>query len=255
MGKTLITFVLDRSGSMGMIRSATIEAYNSYVEGLRKDLAENGGDPIDFTLIQFDSPAGPEKHVFETPIESVPLLTESTFVPRGGTPLIDAVLETIRALEAAVEKKDEKPKVIVCIQTDGEENSSRGSWSELKELIGRKQVEGWQFNFMGAGIDAYQQSAAMGLSAAATMSYDSNDLNATRAAFAASVSNASEFRRGVSMSTSYSVGQKLAAGDAFDPDLKKVKSSSSSKMKASATTGLNLSEKKEKKEKKSGLTL
>lgn len=251
MGKTLITFVLDRSGSMGIILDATIEAYNAYVEGLRKDLADNGGDPIDFTLIQFDSPAGPEKHVFETPIEQVPLLTRLTFQPRGGTPLIDAALETIRALEAAVEKKDEKPKVIVCIQTDGEENSSKGSWSELKELIGRKQAEGWQFNFMGAGIDAYQQSAKMGLSTAATMSYDSTDLNATRAAFFASATNASEFRRGVSMSTSYSAGQKLSAGDAFDPDLK-VKVSAAAFSRA-ASASLDLSEKK--KEKKGGLTL
>lgn len=259
MGKTLITFVLDRSGSMGMILDATIEAYNAYVEELRRDLADNGGDPIDFTLIQFDSPAGPVKHVFETPIEQVPLLTRETFKPRGGTPLIDAVLETVRALEAAIEKKDEKPKVIVCVQTDGEENSSRSSWSELKELIGRKQAEGWQFNFMGAGIDAYQQSARMGLSTAATMSYDSTDLGATRAAFAASATNAGQFRRGVLRSTSYTASQKAAAGDAFDPDgrdslpLASAISSARARGISSARSGLDLSG--GKKEKKDGLTL
>jgi hypothetical protein len=94
-----------------------------------------------------------------------------TYQPRGGTPLIDAALKTIAAVEDSLAKYDTVPKVIVCIQTDGEENSStEHTWEELKQVVAEKTKKGWQFNFMGTGIDAYDQGARMGIAAANTMS-------------------------------------------------------------------------------------
>src|SRR5262245_60704989 len=49
--RTLVTFLLDRTGSMEAIRDDTIGGFNAYLEGLKSD----GGAEIDFTLIQFDS--------------------------------------------------------------------------------------------------------------------------------------------------------------------------------------------------------
>lgn len=215
--RTLVTFVLDRSSSMSMIKSGTLEALNTYVDTLKIDVEKNGG-AIDFTLVQFSS-MGIDKTYFEKPIADVTHLTDSTYQPMGGTPLIEAVTNTINALQAAIDAKGDKPKVVFCIQTDGEENSSgpEYSWSVLKELIATKQAQGWQFNFMGAGIDAYQQSGMMGLSASQTVSY-SNDLTSTRAAFEASATNTAEFRSGMRRDTTYMGFQKLAAGDEFDPE-------------------------------------
>lgn len=213
--KTLVTFILDRSGSMSLIHESTMEAFNAYVDGMREE------ESIDFTLVQFDT-GGIDKTWFETPIKSVPRLDKTNYAPRGGTPLIDAVFKTIRALEKAVDRKKTdgtgEPKVVVSIQTDGEENASKDhTWSELKELIGQKQAEGWQFNFMGAGIDAYQQSARMGLSADATVSYDSSDLAATRSVFASAALNSVNYATGVTSTTNYTASQKMSAGDRFDP--------------------------------------
>lgn len=211
--KTLVTFILDKSGSMGMIIPATLEAFNAYLDELKR-----GDTDIDFTLVQFDT-TGLEKTWHEVPVKDVPGLSTENYRPAGGTPLIDAVYKTIRALEKAVENKTTPPKVVVCIQTDGEENSSRDhTWSELKELIGQKQAEGWQFNFMGAGIDAYDQAGKMGLGVGQTMSYDPSKLATTRAAFQAQAMNTTLYASGIVCSTSYNTAQKIMSGDQFDPD-------------------------------------
>jgi uncharacterized protein YegL len=212
---SFVTFLLDRSGSMGSIKAATIEGFNTYLTGLQ---AEKAAD-IRFTFLQFDSESLDKCAVAE-PVGEVPLLTHATFLPRGGTPLIDATYKTIKAVEEAVAKEKKKPRVVICVQTDGEENQSREhTWNSLSALVKAKQEEGWQFNFMGAGIDAYKQAAQMGISRGATMSYNPQNLAMTRAAFASSGSNTSLYATGESASMNYLAEQKLAAGDVFDPDL------------------------------------
>lgn len=209
----LVTFLLDKSGSMSQIRDDTIGAFNTYIDTLRED----GGDGIDFTFLQFDS-TSIDKVCVVTPIAKVGHLTRDTFVPRDSTPLIDAAVKTIRAVDGSLAKRSDKPKVIVCIQTDGQENAStEHTWDELNALIKEKTAAGWQFNFMGASIDAYAQAAKMGISTAATMSYDSRDTVKSMAAFADSASNTRMFARGARADTTYEVHQKQAAGDAFDP--------------------------------------
>ena len=53
--KTLITFLLDRTGSMGQIKQATIKAFNGYLDGLRGEFEGRTDELIEFTLLQFDS--------------------------------------------------------------------------------------------------------------------------------------------------------------------------------------------------------
>lgn len=211
---TLVTFLLDRSSSMGSCRDATIEAFNGYIAELR-----NATTPILFTFLQFDHNGGCsiEKIHFEKAPKDVPDLTQATYQPRGGTPLIEAAMKTIQALEAAVKGKPEAPKVVVCIQTDGEENQSNReyTWAGLKALIEAKTKDGWQFNFMGAGIDAYDQGQKMGIAAMSTMSYDHTNKAATRAAFTASASNTASFAAGLRAETTYSMAQRSASGDRF----------------------------------------
>lgn len=213
-GKTTVTFLLDRTGSMQMIKDDTIGAFNTYLEGLKK-----GKTSIDFTLVTFDS-MGLEKVCVREPVAKVPELTKETYMPRAMTPLIDAAYKTIKAVEASVQGE----KVVICIQTDGEENAStQHTWDELNALIKEKSKLGWQFNFMGAGIDAYKQASRMGISRMATMSYDASDRVKTLTAFKASASNTSAFASGSLSNTNYTSLQKAASGDKFDPDTKKVK--------------------------------
>lgn len=213
---TLVTFLLDRSSSMSSCWDSTIEAFNGYVDGLRD------ASLLDFTLVQFDYNGGDmqlEKTCVAVPVKTAPKLSRENYQPRGSTPLTDAAYTVIKAVETSLESKPKDTKVVICIQTDGQENCSwLHNWEELAGLIKQKQDLGWQFNFMGASIDAYQQGSKMGIQAAATMSYDRTNVRATRAAFAASAANTMSFAAGRSLNTNYSGSQKAAAGDKYDPD-------------------------------------
>jgi hypothetical protein len=208
---SIVTFLLDRSGSMGLCKPATIEAFNGYLSGLQAETEAH----ISFTFLQFDS-GSLDKICVAIPVSDARPLTNATYQPRGGTPLIDAAVKTIKAVEASLASRSDNPRIVVCIQTDGQENeSTEHTWEELKGIVTAKTAEGWQFNFMGAGIEGYDQAAKMGIGAMNTVSYDSTDLRSTAEAFTASAKNASDYVSMRSMNTSYSASQRAASGDRF----------------------------------------
>ena len=212
MPKTNVTFLLDRSGSMENIKDDTIGAFNAYLDGLT-------APDMTFSLVQFDS-MGLDKVCVRVEPAKAPRLDNSNFQPRGGTPLIDASYKTIKAVEASL-NGDTETQVVICIQTDGHENESREyGWDDLSALIKEKTALGWQFNFMGASIDAYDQGRKMGLSAAQTMSYNAQDAAATRAAFSNRGVSTNLYASGATMDIHIGSAEKRAAGDVYDPDLK-----------------------------------
>jgi hypothetical protein len=216
--RTLVTFLLDRTGSMEAIRDDTIGGFNAYLDGLKG----NGEADIDFTLIQFDS-VSIDKICVAVPVAEVAKLTRETYQPRASTPLIDATCKTINAVEASLLSQP-AARIVICIQTDGQENSSvEHNWGELNALIKEKSAKGWQFNFMGVGIDAYDQGARMGISHDSTVAYDHRDPAAVRAAFVGSAQSARRFAEGAAPTTAYAPTEKAAAGDRFGTVVRKVK--------------------------------
>lgn len=214
---TLVTFLLDRTQSMSKCRDETIEAFNTYLKSLKEDKGD--GFNVEFTFLQFDS-ISLDKLAVAEPVKNVAPLNTKTFVPRGMTPLIDACVKTIKAVESALTKRDDKPKVVVCFQTDGEENCSHEyKWHDLNTLIKDKTAEGWEFVFMGAGIDSYVQASMMGIGHANTVSYDHLSGAATTASFAAAASNTRGFGTGAKMNMAYTAHQKMQSGDKFDKSL------------------------------------
>lgn len=208
---SLVTFLLDRSGSMAMIKSQTIEGFNAYLATLKADKEAR----IDFTLITFDSVSVDKVHI-AVPIARVPYLDNASYQPRAETPLIDAAVETIHAVSALLSHRKERTKVVINIQTDGMENKSHDhTWEELHGLVTRKQAHGWQFNFMGVGIEAYHQGMRMGIAHNNTVAYNPNEFASTRAVFEASASNAVNYASGNSAGTAYTTLQKRNAGDRF----------------------------------------
>src|SRR5215468_82268 len=160
--RTMVTFLLDETGSMESIKDDTIGGFNSYLDSLKAEAA-----PIDFTLIKFDS-RRIEKVCVAVPVSQVAELTMESYQPGASTPLIDAAYKTIKAVEKSLNGRS--PKVVICIQTDGHENAStEHTWDELNALIKEKSAAGWQFNFLGTGIDAYDTGSRMGVAAMATM--------------------------------------------------------------------------------------
>jgi len=213
MPKTSVTFLLDRTGSMESIKDDTMGAFNAYLDGL------NDAPDTDFTLVQFDS-LGLDKVCVRLVPRDAPRLDKHNYQPRAATPLIDAAYKTIRAVSDKL-NGEQGTQVVICIQTDGMENSStQYTWDDLNALIKEKSALGWQFNFMGASIDAYEQGAKMGISVAGTMTYDSLDSAATQSAFKGRARATAMYASGVTANMSISSLEKRAAGDVFDPALK-----------------------------------
>ena len=167
---TLITVILDRSGSMRPIAKDTIGGFNTFLADQKKDPA----DEARLTLVQFDH----EYDVIHNNklLAEVPELTGETYVPRGNTALLDALGRTItttgQTLSAMPE--NERPEaVVVVVITDGEENASREYTKAQVAAMVKEQTDvyKWQFLFLGANIDAIQAGASVGVHAANAMNY------------------------------------------------------------------------------------
>jgi hypothetical protein len=203
---TLVTFLLDETGSMESIKDDTIGGFNSYLGSLKAEAA-----PIDFTLIKFDS-RRIEKVCVAVPVSQVAELTMESYQPGASTPLIDAAYKTIKAVEKSLGGSN--PKVVVCIQTDGHENAStEHTWDELNALIKEKSAAGWQFNFLGTGIDAYDTGGRMGVAAMSTMSSGRSPQH-VRASYAAMGESTAAYAAGRASDTHLSMSARAASGDA-----------------------------------------
>lgn len=178
---SLIAFVMDRSGSMRKFQQDTIGGFNTFLNDQKNYPSE-----CVMYYTHFD-------HKYEIihkykPIQEVPELTPSTYVPRGNTALMDAIGRTIVQVgsDLADKPEDERPStVIFVIQTDGLENASHEYKNQqIAEMIKAQQEQyAWQFIFMGASLEAFDQASELGVPMAASMQYSGQHTNS---AFAAS---------------------------------------------------------------------
>ena len=156
-----VFFLLDRSGSMDSIASDVVGGFNAFVA----EQAADGADAL-MTLIQFDSGDSHEVLASAAPITEIERLTSTTFVPRGGTPLYDAMGHaiadaTIRA--EATAGAEPREQIIFVTFTDGEENQSTEYTREaIFNLVRQREEQGWTFVFLGANQDAYLEGGRVG---------------------------------------------------------------------------------------------
>lgn len=159
--------LLDRSGSMEECRESTISAFNEYVNTLHmdKDIAARVSLTL-FDGLSIDLVFDREK------ASDMPKLTGETFVPRGMTPLNDAIGKTVARIDK--ETLLEGENVALVILTDGLENASREySRDAVRKLLERVQKEkNWLVIYLGANQDAFAEGAARGIAAAQSMAFD-----------------------------------------------------------------------------------
>ncbi len=158
---TLVTFILDESGSMDSCKTDTIGGYNQYIKKLQAD-----GKDILFSLTKFDS-----MHITRvldgTNVKEVPALTDKTFTPGASTPLYDAIGKTIQGTN------ETKRNIVCIIMTDGEENSStEHTKATVEKLIKEKTKQGWTFVYLGANQDAWAVGQGMGIAKGNVKNYD-----------------------------------------------------------------------------------
>jgi uncharacterized protein YegL len=145
--------ILDMSGSMQGREVETRGGFNAFLANAQDDQQKAGGR-ITLSLTCFDTEF--EQVYPPTPVERVKPIGPKEYTPRGMTALHDAIGLTLSPLRFP---KDEK--VMVIITTDGMENSSHEWTAEtVKRLIAEKEKLGWEFLFLGVGLDAFAASKA-----------------------------------------------------------------------------------------------
>ena len=166
---TLITVVLDRSGSMGKLSHETITGFNKFLADQRKldgkavlTLATFASD---YTLI----------HDF-CPLESVADLSPTNYTTAGYTSLYDAVCRTIDTVGtklAGMNENDRPCKIITVIITDGQENSSKEyKHSDVMQKINHQTEKyNWNFVFLGNTIDQVEAATSFGVRSRNTFKY------------------------------------------------------------------------------------
>lgn len=192
---THISVILDRTGSMEPIRDDTIGGFNTFLENQKQESGE-----ATMTLVQFDSEDPYEViHHFKR-LALVPRLTQKTYVPRGCTPLYDAIGRGIVDLDTNLKRIDpaEQPgKVIFVIVTDGEENASREfSAAQIRKMIDEKTTSaGWQFVFLSSDLRALEEAESVGFKDDARLHFKKS-ATGTRGAWRHLSSASSGFRKG-----------------------------------------------------------
>ena len=188
---THIAVLLDRSGSMGDIKDDAIGGFNCFLKEQKA-----AGANATLTLVQFDTESTDVVHE-SMPILEVPDLNHQTFQPRGGTPLLDALGQTIdstgRAL-AAIPEANRPNKVVFVVITDGQENSShQHTKASVKERIDHQSSHyNWQFVFLGANQDAFDEAGAVGIAMGNAANFAPARM---QVAFAATAANVASYRR------------------------------------------------------------
>jgi hypothetical protein len=166
-----ISIIADRSGSMQEVADPPHTKASLTTTGIRDFVLKQKTLPgrTTFSLTDFDTTHEELEHFGDGS-----LTASWTCVPRGGTALLDAIgfVVTRTGAELADMTEDARPgRVIVVIATDGEENSSHEyKLDTIRDMVTEQREKyGWDFVFIGADIDAFAGSAAMGMSAQSTL--------------------------------------------------------------------------------------
>lgn len=169
---THVTYVIDRSGSMATVWADTLGGLKQFISDQKKEPGK-----CTLSLYAFDN-------LIETPLDfsNIGIVSESVedfgIAPRGGTALYDAIGKAVTetgAKLAAISESERPGKVLVVVQTDGEENSSREYRSAaIQALIKEQETKyNWQFMFIGASLASVTSATRdLGFSAQTTTFYD-----------------------------------------------------------------------------------
>ena len=210
-GQTLISIVLDETGSMNSCWDSTISSFNDYI-GSQKTVDH----PCRVSLTTFSTQSGfgmrsvhsrginmlsamnsaretgqDVRPVFENvAVSTVNPLSRESYKPNGGTNLYDAIGTTIGRIDNQLAGMDSVPSVLVVIITDGEENaSSEFTLGAIKMLISAKEAQGWTFIYMGANQDAWKVGQSFGLAKGQTMSYSTAEMADTMTTLSAATAS------------------------------------------------------------------
>lgn len=236
--KTMIVVLLDRSGSMS-------GQQGHVVEGVNKFLAEQKAidAPASIAFVRFDQDGisgGANTNMIErfrpmAPLAMCAPLTADEYIPRGGTPLLDAIGKTLNEMENDW-RMDQPDRAIMLIVTDGQENASREfKRDQIKRMISSRQAsDKWAFIYLGADVDAFAEAGHIGISLSNTAGFVKTS-KGIHTAYAAA-STASAFMRSTGTMFANNLG-KAQLGE--DEEAAKLPADKGPEVKATSTTVTN----------------
>lgn len=189
--KTYAALILDKSGSMEVLRDYAIKSFNEQIQTLKaesnspKEVAKKllkGGDDAGgvetyLTLVSFNDNV--DFHNFNQDVNSIQEFPADEYKPNGSTALFDAIGDTLDRFTAEIPGlADEDSGALIIIVTDGQENASKRYGGEegrkkLRSRIDELQKTGkWTITFMGAEKVLETAVNHLGLSLSNTSSFD-----------------------------------------------------------------------------------
>ena len=199
-GLTHIVAVIDRSGSMA-------DKVDQVIEGTNRFFADQQALPghAIVTVVLFDHEYNHFCREHDLTSGAV-VLDKTTFMPRGTTALFDALgrgITTEDEILTGLAPDDRPERVVVVIVTDGGENASTEyEEQQIHAMIDqRREVEEWQFLFLGADQAAMKNAAGIGIPMAASAQFSGTPQGVT-AAYAAASASVCSYRGGESKDVS-----------------------------------------------------
>jgi uncharacterized protein YegL len=165
---TEIVCILDRSGSMRAIEEDARGGFNKLLE----DQQNLEGNAI-MTIVLFDDKYDMLHDGVD--IQEVEPLTNKTYVPRGSTALYDAIGRTVKTVKDRIQRASDTivpTKVLIVILTDGHENASHEfTRDEIVKAIDNQKAKGWEFIFLGADPEGFDQEIVASIGAGNVLQY------------------------------------------------------------------------------------
>jgi hypothetical protein len=172
---THVAMVIDRSGSMGSCWKDVLGGYKELVK-----INKESPGKCTFTVAVFDT----MYELLEDFTDIQAVKDELKTHPRGGTALLDAIGRTINEVGkklSGLKKKERPAKVMLVIQTDGEENSSHEFTKEqiTKMIKEQSDTYKWEFQFIGASLESVNEAESWGIKGGSTSCYRTDNSLAT----------------------------------------------------------------------------
>lgn len=114
--------ILDESGSMGMIKSATIQGCQNLAKKIISLSDESSEHEHIVSLVTFNG-KGITERLFIQPVSELVEINEGDFQPDSTTPMYDAICKSVLRLKRELRDVDDYG-VLVTVITDGLENAS-----------------------------------------------------------------------------------------------------------------------------------
>lgn len=175
---TLVSFVLDMSGSMHPLASEVMAAFNSEVAALAQ--ARSASTILAAATTFADAPGVLFGY---QPLHKVKKLDPSCYAPNGSTALFDAVLGVMDRLSAyrrTLSDNGVRSRAIVIVLSDGDDNVSSHGVAEVKaasQRLLREESVALAYAGFGGAAGAHKRAAdAMGFPHVITAGHSGKDL-------------------------------------------------------------------------------